>query len=248
MKRPNSIAVFLIVIATLFSAGFACNQTESSTTPPTEQNSSTAPSPAPAAAKDITGTYDVAGTNENGAGNYKGVLEVIKRGDVYQFRWDTAGKKYDGVGVQTDNSVAVAFTEGENGTGCGVVLYKVGGDGSLDGKAGYWGNNSSESEKAKRTSGTGIDGEYSITGKTPAGADYKGTLSVKPVGSGYTFKWNTGSTLDGFGIKQGDKVAVGIGGKKCGFVAYDIGADGNLSGRWGGYGSTAVGTETAKKK
>jgi hypothetical protein len=245
VKRPNSIAVFLIVIATLFSAGFACNQAESSSTP-NNQSSSTAPTPA--AAADISGTYDITGTNENGGGTYKGALEIIKRGDVYQFKWDTAGKKYDGVGVQTDNSAAVAFTEGENGTGCGVVLYKVGADGSLDGKAGYWGNNSSESEKATRTSGTGIDGEYSITGKTPAGKDYKGTLSVKPVGSGYAFAWKTGTTLEGFGIKQGDKVAVGIGGKKCGFVAYDIASDGNLNGRWGGYGSTSVGTETAKKK
>lgn len=246
MKRSNSIAIFLIALTALFSAGFACNQTESSSTPP---NATPAPAstPAPAAPKNISGNYDVTGTNADGAGNYKGTLEIIERGDVFQFKWEV-GKKYDGVGVMTDSTVAVSFTEGENGTGCGVVLYKVGADGSLDGKAGYWGKNDDESEKATRTSGTGIDGEYSITGKTPDGKDYKGTLSVKPVGSGYTFSWKTGTTLEGFGIKQGDKVAVGFGGKQCGFVAYEIGSDGNLNGKWGGYGSTSVGTETAKKK
>lgn len=246
MKRSNSIATFLIALAALFSAGFACNQNESQSTTP-NSTPPAASTPAPAAPKNISGNYDVTGTNAGGAGNYKGTLEIIERGDVFQFRWEV-GKKYDGVGVMTDSTVAVSFTEGVNGKGCGVVLYKIGADGSLDGKAGYWDENSGETEKATRTSGTGVDGEYSVSGKTPGGKDYKGTLSVKPEGTGYTFKWNTGVTLDGFGIKQGDKVAVGFGGKQCGFVAYDIASDGTLNGKWGGYGSTSVGTETAKKK
>ena len=236
----------------LLLTGLACNQagtsTTSSSTPSSSPGTSTSSTPAPAAPKDISGQYNITGTNENGAGNYKGTLEVIERGDVYQFRWDT-GKKYDGVGVRTDNSVAVAFTEGNDGTGCGVVLYKVGSDGTLEGKAGYWNVNSSESEKGTRTKGSGVDGEYAITGKTPAGKEYKGTLTIKPEGTGYAFEWNTGgSPLTGFGIKQGDMLSVGIGGKKCGFVGYEVASDGTLNGRWGGYGSTSVGSETAKKK
>lgn len=252
MKGSNSVATFLIALAAIVLSGLACNQagtsTSSSSTPSSSPGTTTSSTPAPASPKDISGQYDISGTNENGAGNYKGTLEVIERGDVYQFRWDTAGKKYDGVGVRTDNSVAVAFTEGENGKGCGVVLYKVGSDGSLDGKAGYWGENSSESEKGTRTKGTGVDGEYAITGKTPGGKDYKGTLTVRPEATGYAFEWNTGSTLTGFGIKQGDMMSVGFGGKQCGFVGYEIDSDGTLKGKWGGYGSTSVGSETAKKK
>lgn len=251
MKGSNSVALFLIALAAIVLSGLACNQAGSSTstagTPSASPSASSTPA-SPAAAKDIAGQYDITGTNENGAGNYKGTLEVIERGEVYQFKWDTAGKKYDGVGVRTDNSVAVAFTEGENGKGCGVVLYKVGSDGSLDGKAGYWGENSSESEKGTRTKGSGVDGEYAITGKTPDGKDYKGTLTIKPEATGYAFEWNTGSLLKGFGIKQGDMMSVGIGGNKCGFVGYEIASDGTLNGKWGGYGSTSVGSETAKKK
>lgn len=254
MRRPKLVTFFLIAAVAIFSSAFACGKSDPPSTPANSGSANTAgPSnssdaaPAPAAPKNLTGTYEVTGTNEGGGGNYKGLLEVIGRGDVYQFRWDT-GKKYDGVGVQTDNSVAVAYAEGDDGTGCGVVLYKVGADGSLDGKAGYWGENTAESEKGTRTSGSGIDGEYAITGKTPDGKDYKGTLTVKAEGSGYTFKWNTGATLEGFGVKQGDKLAVGFGGKKCGFVAYDVASDGNMTGKWGGWGTTEVGTETAKKK
>jgi hypothetical protein len=249
VKRSNTIATFLIASIALFSAGFACNQSGSSTTGSSTPGSSPTAGSTPVsnAPKDITGQYDVSGTNEGGAGNYKGTLEVIKHDDVYQFKWN-AGKTYDGVGVQTDDTVAVAFTEGSDGTGCGVVLYKIGSDGSLDGKAGYWGKNDDETEKATRTSGSGPEGEYTVAGKNIAGNEYKGTLSVKAQGSGYSFTWNTGSTLAGFGIRQGDKLAVGIGGKQCGFVSYDVAANGTMNGRWGSVGSTSVGTETAKKK
>ena len=201
-----------------------------------------------AAPKDIAGTYEVNGTNENGAGNYKGTLVVTDRDEVYQFSWDTAGKKYDGVGVQNKSAVAVAFTEGTNGTGCGVVLYKIGADGTLDGKAGYWGINQSETETAKRLSGSDLVGEYETKGTNTDGKDYTGKLAVKTRGTGYAFSWTGANALEGFGIRQGDFVAVGIGGSKCGFVSYIIKSDGTLDGKWGGYGSTNVGTETAKKK
>ena len=214
----------------------------------TNTTSSTAASASPAASEDISGTYDITGMNENGAGAYKGTLTVTNRGDVQQFSWDTAGKKYDGVGVQTGNGIGVAFAEGDNGKGCGVVLYEIGADGTLDGKAGYWGNNSSETETAKRTKGTDLEGDYDISGTNTDGQDYKGKLAIQKAGAGYTFSWNAGSPLEGFGIRQGNMVAAGIGGSKCGFVSYERKPDGTLEGKWGGYGSKSVGTETAKKK
>ena len=248
MKKSNIFATFAIAIAALFSAGFACNQSETPTNSGGQTSSpTTSATPAPSAPKNIAGNYDITGTNEGGGGNYKGTLEIIERGDVYQFKWN-AGKTYDGVGVMTDNAVAVSYTEGADGKGCGVVLYKIGADGSLDGKAGYWGVNDDESEKAVRTSGNGVEGEYSVTGETPGGKEYKGTLSIKSQGSGYAFTWNIGNPLSGFGIKQGDKLAVGIGGKQCGFVGYEVASDGTMNGKWGSVGSTSVGSETAKKK
>jgi len=52
---------------------------------------------------------------------------------------------------------------------------------------------------------------------------------------------------DGVGIKQGTNIAVGIGGSRCGFVAYEIRPDG-LEGIWGGYGTDKTGTEKATKQ
>ena len=228
--------------ALLLAIGLGCNQGQSGEdAPPANTTASTA-------SDDISGAYTVSGTNEGGGGAYNGSVTVSKRGDVYQFSWDTAGKKFDGVGVRTGNSVAVAFADGESGEGCGVVLYKIGADGSLDGKAGYWGNNSSETEIAKRTKGTDLEGTYDVKGTNTEGQDYEGTLAVNKAGAGYTFSWSAGSTFEGFGVRQGEMVAVGFGGSKCGFVSYERKPDGTLDGKWGGYGSKSVGTETAKKK
>jgi hypothetical protein len=210
------------------SAGREGNAAKETATPPT----------------DIAGDYTVVGTNEDGS-PYKGALEVIKHGDVYQFRWD-AGKQYDGVAVPNGNVVAVAFSGGSNGKGCGVVSYQILADGTLDGRWGYWGVNESGTERAERTSGSGVAGDYNVTGKNPDGSGYKGTLSITPKAGGYRFAWSNNSS--GFGIKQGDTLSVGIGGSRCAFVAYEIKPDGTLDGVWGGYGSDKTGTERATKK
>ena len=221
------------------------NTNASNTVPGTPAKTS---SPTTSAPKDIAGKYSINGTNENGGGTYEGTLDVTKHDEVYQLSWDTAGKKYDGVGVENGNTMAAAFADGANGKGCGVVLYKIDANGTLDGKAGYWGVNKSESEKATRTGGSDLVGEYDVKGKNTDGADYNVKLSVKSSGAGYTFSWTGNPAFEGFGIRQGDTVAVGIGGKQCGFVSYVVKPDGTLDGKWGGYGSTQVGTETAKKK
>jgi hypothetical protein len=241
----KSMLSALISLGLLLTVGLACNQSKGGDTNVVGNSAATAATPA---SEDLGGTYDISGMNENGAGAYKGTLAITNRGDVYQLSWDTAGKKYDGVGVRTGNTVASAFASGDSGEGCGVVLYKIGADGSLDGKAGYWGNNSSEAETAKRTKGDSLEGEYDVSGKNTAGQEYTGKLVVKKSGAGYTFSWKAGASIEGFGIRQGDTVSVGLGGNKCGFVSYELKPGGTLEGKWGGYGSKSVGTETAKKR
>lgn len=254
MNRSSNIVSCAIALVITSFAGLACNQgssnsaTPSANTAATNASAPTASAPPVAATKDISGSYTVTGQNEGGGGNYGGDLTVTKRDEVYQFSWKSGDKTYDGVGVQAANSVGVSFTEGSDGKGCGVVLYTIKPDGNLDGKAGYWGVNESESETATRTSGTDLDGSYDIKGTSPDGKSYEGKLNVKKQGAGYSFEWNTGNTLKGFGIRGANMVAVGLGGSQCGFVGYDILADGTLQGKWGSSGSTDVGTETAKKK
>jgi len=193
---------------------------------------------------DIAGKYIVAGTNEDGS-PYRGELEVIRHGDVYQFRWN-AGQQYDGIGIRNGNVVAVAFTQGAKGKGCAVVSYQILADGTLDGAWGYWGVNERGTERAQPTSGSDVAGDYNITGKNPNGSSYRGTLAVAAKAGGYSFVWSNNAS--GFGIKQGDTLSVGIGGSRCAFVAYRIKSDGTLDAVWGGFGSSKTGTEKATKK
>ena len=116
MKQPIRIfrfIVFSLVICLVVSAFFAG--------PPSKTR----------AAQDanIVGNYNINGTSPDGQ-KYKGKLSVIKRGSVYQFSW-VVDKEYDGVGIQQGNVVAVAYTTGSDGKGCGVVNYRISSNGVL---------------------------------------------------------------------------------------------------------------------
>jgi len=254
MKSRSSIMQSGLALMLLVACVVACKSTQNSTTAgdaaqPANANSSTASTltsdnSAPATQADIAGKYNVTGTNPNGAG-YRGTLQIIPHGDVYQFRW-VAGRQYDGVGVVNGEVVAVSFAAGPNGQGCGVIDYLIRGDGSLVGRWGYWGTNEAGAENATRTGGADLVGDYDAEGKNPNGTNYKVKLTVEPAGKVYRFVWS--NNTDGVGIKRGDHVAVGIGGGRCGFVAYEIKTDGTLDGVWGGYGSDQTGSETAAKQ
>lgn len=250
LQSRQQAALGLVLLLTLVSGCKLGGGSTSSTSSNSPKNTSSPTSPtttttdAPAPTPDIGGKYNVTGSNPDGA-QYRGTLEIIPRGDVYQFRWN-AGTQYDGVGVANANVVAVSFATGANGKGCGVIDYNIQGDGTLSGKWGHWGVNEAGSEKATRTSGSGLPGEYDATGKNPDGKEYKAKLTVEPAGNLYRFVWS--NNTDGMGIKQGNNIAVGIGGARCGFVAYEIRSDGTLDGIWGGYGSDKTGTEKGTKQ
>src|SRR5439155_21461166 len=126
-SRLHGAIAFALLIGCAIGCKYGANTSSSSSSnaanKPDASRSSNDRSTNTAAAPDIAGQYSVAGTNVNGS-PYKGDLEVIKHGDVYQFRW-SGGASYDGVGVQLGDVVAQAFTTGENGKGCGQVKYRI---------------------------------------------------------------------------------------------------------------------------
>jgi hypothetical protein len=219
----------MLALALLAGIVLGCKSTTTSTSSSnsntkeesSKNSNSNATTSTKAPAPDIAGKYNITGANPEG-GAYKGTLEVITRGDVYQFRWN-AGTQYDGVGVQNGSIVAVAYANGSDGKGCGVIDYDIASDGSLSGKWGYWGVNDSGTESATRTSGSSLVGEYDAMGKNPDGKQYKAHLIVEPAGNLYRFAWS--NNTDGIGIKRGDNIAVGIGGRRCGFVTYQVQTD-----------------------
>jgi len=147
---------------------------------------------------DISGKYDVTGISETGP-RYAGELQVIRHGDVYEFNWNV-GDQYEGVGVTNGKTVAVAWTSGNNGRGCGVVSYSILPNGTLDGIWGMWGTSDAGYEKATRVRGAGLAGYYRVSGENPDESPYETTLTITAQGRGYEFQWD--NNWSGFGINR----------------------------------------------
>jgi len=196
----------------------------------------------------LAGTYAVGGAGADGK-TYQGEVVVTKRDAVYQMSWKLGAENYDGVAVQSGNTLAAAYTTGTDGRGCGAVVYKINADNSLDGKWGEWGVNSSGTEKAVPTGELSDSvGTFNVSGTNADGSAYKGKLTIAKGGNDvYQFAWETGSKFIGTGVKMGDYLAAGSGAKQCGFVIYEVKGD-TLEGKWGVPGSTTLGTEKATKK
>ena len=176
-------------------------------------------------------------------------MVITKRDEVYQMSWKIGEESYDGVAVQSGNTIAAAYTTGTDGKGCGAVVYKINSDNSLEGKWGEWGVNSSGTEKAVPV-GDVVDGvgTMDVSGTNADGSAYKGKLTVtKGANDVYQFAWDTGTKFIGTGVRMDRYLAAGSGAKQCGFVIYEIKGD-TLEGKWGVPGSTALGTEKATKK
>ena len=97
---------------------------------------------------DIAGTYTIIGRNPNAgnASDYSGTLTITPRGSVYQFSWETAGRRYEGIGIRQGNTIAVGWGAEQ----CGVANYQVGANNTLRGNWGVYGQNQSGTEEAVR--------------------------------------------------------------------------------------------------
>ena len=232
-------------------AVFAIIFTSSCTTGPDLSNINTAPATnanKAATELELSGEYTVSGSNENSGSPYEGLLTISNQDDAYRFSWHTNRPRPGGVGVQMGDAVAVTFADPGQGKGCGVVLYKIAPDGSLDGRIAKWGEFTFGTEKAVRIEGTNFDGKYTVTGTMNDGKPYQGTIDVEKNGMGHQFTWHTGTDSVGFGIWRADRAAISFGGVQCSFALYQVMSGRSLEGRWGGQRTVAFGTETAKRQ
>lgn len=213
-----------------------------------------APSPTPTE-REISGVFNVSGTAANDTEPYNGVLTVAPSGDVYEFRWQVNRGSRVGTGVQLGNVVAVSYAATGGGKGCGVMVYRIASDGSMEGRVARWGEGKFGTIKATLSEGQGFVGKYSIIGRTADNVGFGGRMTIKKDGSGYDFEWvqnfersENDKIIVGFGIWKGSYAAVSFGGRQCSFALYDITSNGSLEGNWGGQKSVTFGKETAKRQ
>ncbi|HXA15630.1 MAG TPA: hypothetical protein VN380_01465 [Thermoanaerobaculia bacterium] len=96
----------------------------------------------------FSGTYAINGTNP-GAGAYQGTLKITPRGDVYDVRWSIANLTYTGVGIVVNDTLSVAYTDG-NLSFIGVAAYRHRHGGYLDGQWAVKGGTTLGTETALR--------------------------------------------------------------------------------------------------
>lgn len=238
MPRVLSFLLTIILIASCGGPGDRIKEIESQK--PT-------PSPTPGE-RVISGSFLTEGSSVNGMEPYTGSLTVAPKGDNYEFRWSTTKGSRIGTGVTNGTSTAVTYSSIGGGKGCGVIIYKIASDGTMDGRSVFWADEKFGFEKAIRTDGTGFVGKYSISGMSADGKPYSGELTTSKNGGGYTFLWKREKPQVGFGIWKGSYAAVSFGGAQCGFALYDIQSNGSLEGSWGGQKDVTFGTETAKRQ
>lgn len=202
----------------------------------------------------IAGVFAVSGTAANETEPYNGVLTVAPSGDVYEFRWQLNKGTFVGTGVQLGNVTAVSYSKPGGGKGCGVVLYKISADGSMEGRIARWGEEKFATISATRTEGNGFVGKYSIAGSTTDFKTFAGHMTVKKDGGGYDlewvqdYEWDRDQSIVAFGIWKGSYSAASFGGRQCSFALYDISSNGNLEGDWGGQRTVYFGKENAKRQ
>lgn len=78
---------------------------------------------APAAAQDITGQYNVTGSNPGGGGSYQGIVTVQQTGETYRVDWRIGSQTFQGYGILDRGTLSVAY----NG---GLAVYQVDGNGA----------------------------------------------------------------------------------------------------------------------
>lgn len=252
--RLSALAILPVICALTVTACSTASKPAATTSPEPSKTGANNPSPDSASTvsnstgNDLAGTYAVSGAGADGK-TYQGEVVVTKRDAVYQMSWKLGAENYDGVAVQSGNTLAATFTTGTDGRGCGAIIYQRNADKSLDGKWGEWGVNSVGTEKgvpAGEPSG-GI-ATFNLTGTNADGSPYKGRLTINEGGNNvYQLAWDTGTKFVGTGVRVGERLAAGWGARQCGFVIYEVKGD-TLEGKWGVPGSASLGTEKATKK
>lgn len=95
----------------------------------------------------------------------------------------------------------------------------------------------------------GIEGDYTLKGKSANGSSYAGKLRVSAAGPVYRLSYQDNRTLRGMGVQRGNNLFAAWGpNDACTVSALEIRSDGSLEGPWGDLSHNKLGTETLKRQ
>ncbi|HEY9613273.1 tetratricopeptide repeat protein, partial [Allocoleopsis sp.] len=196
------------------------------------------------AAPNIEETWTITEGKTLDGKNYTGTVAIQPIGQIYELSWQTSAGKQSGMAFFEDGHFFVGWGTDE-AAGYGVVLYKIGKDGTLEGK---WTSSQQGGEIGTEIATGGkpnqIEGDYQVSGTNPNETGrYKGTLNIRKTGDTYQVTWSVGSSYRGVGIRSGDWLVVSWGqSDQLGVADYAISGE-KASGRLARFNQSSLGVE-----
>jgi hypothetical protein len=194
------------------------------------------------------GTWTIAEAETLNGNPYTGTVRITKNGKRYDVAWKSTASNASGIALASGNKLCVAWGTGNYG----VVLYKIGSDGTLRGR---WTGSAAEAEKSDGlenaiggAAGT-LAGNYVVKGSNPGGGgSYEGRLKIAETGATYQLEWKVADKVTkGVGIKVEDSLFVAWGDKEpFGVVSYTF-EESEAKGFWTLAGTDRTATENLTK-
>ena len=234
---PTKLPMLLLagVVGIVVLAGIAAFLFLRKPAPEKVTTSIASPEPSATVAKDpIEGMWTITEAKTLQGGSYSGTVQFFKQGDRYQVTWQTGAGIYSGVGLARGNKLCVGWSDRP----FGVVFYKIGNDGTLNGTWAVTGAAADQSdgmEKAVGGTPGKIEGEYSIIGSNPGSKNrYGGKLTITRTGETYQVQWNVNNSVTtGVALQIDGDLYAAFGNKDhaYGVVAYEFEGE-RAKGRW----------------
>ena len=197
----------------------------------------------------IEGTWTIAEAQTSDGKKYTGSVIIQSVGRLYSLFWKTSTGNRSGLAFLEDGRLFVGWGTDEE-AGSGIVIYKIGKDGTLEGK---WTTASAGGEigTEKLTGGTPgqVEGDYQVVGTNPgSGGRYKGVLNIRKTGDTYQLSWAVGTSFRGVGMRTGDWLIVSWGqSNQLGVTDFAIQGNG-ATGRWALFNQPKLGVENLVRR
>jgi len=186
------------------------------------------------------GTWTITAARTTDETPYSGTVQIHPMGKIYTVSWLTTLGDYSGLAFFEDGHLFAGC--GPNRT-YGVTLYKINGDGTLDGT---WimpsSNGVLDTEKAVGNTPGQLEGTYQISGTISKMRNYEGTLNIRQLNDIYQLSWSMGSEYQGVGLRVGDWLITSWGEGKVFCIDYEVQSD-IANGRWAYVDDSVMGVE-----
>ena len=190
------------------------------------------------------GTWTIAAAQATNGQPYSGTVQIHPMGQIYTVSWLTTIGDYSGLAFFENGHL---FAGSGSGDTYGITVYKIGNDGTLDGK---WTTPPNQgvidSERAVNGIPGQLEGSYQIGGTSLKSGNYQGELNIRQSNDIYRLFWSVGTQYQGIGLRVDDWLVTTWGIGNVYILYYEIEAR-QANGRWAASSQSVIGKEKLER-